>query len=126
MTKEENNELWNKIADHIGHDVVCVRYGDEEDPADVCIECETCGEVILDAELYTLRDRDDVEGVETEELIGRSAIEKLFRDACAECLRKHVEYDGLLPDCEQWCALHGVKAKLAELFRSTEEAPSHD
>ena len=42
-----------------GHNVGIVSYGDPGDPADVCLECEDCGEVILDAELYTLSAREE-------------------------------------------------------------------
>lgn len=30
-----------------------------ENPADICLECEDCGEVVLDAEIYTLCARED-------------------------------------------------------------------
>ena len=33
---------------HIGHDIVCARYGDDEQTLNVAIECETCGEVLVD------------------------------------------------------------------------------
>ena len=34
------------LSQHVGHDIVCVTYGD---PAEnVAIECETCNEVLLD------------------------------------------------------------------------------
>lgn len=36
-----------------------VSYGDLENPADICLECEDCGEVVLDAEIYTLCARED-------------------------------------------------------------------
>ena len=31
--------------------------GDTDDPMDICLECEECGEVILDAEIYTVAAR---------------------------------------------------------------------
>ena len=57
MTKDEI--LWNLLKDHIGHNVAVVYYGDPDDPADICLECLDCNEVILDAELYTLCARED-------------------------------------------------------------------
>lgn len=42
-----------------GHNVSIVSYGDIDDPIDVCLECEDCGEVILDAEMYTLCAREE-------------------------------------------------------------------
>lgn len=56
-----DNYLWDKLAEHFGHDVRISVYGDVDDPADVCLECEDCNEVILDAELYTLRARSGIE-----------------------------------------------------------------
>lgn len=54
---QPDNLLWNALLNHRGHKVSIVSYGDWNDPADVCLECEDCGEVILDAELYTLQTR---------------------------------------------------------------------
>jgi hypothetical protein len=51
--------LWNKLKEHIGHDVSIVAYGDVENPANICLECEDCAEIILDAELYTVCARSD-------------------------------------------------------------------
>ena len=56
-----DNYLWDKLAEHFGHDVRISVYGDVDDLADVCLECEDCNEVILDAELYTLRARSGIE-----------------------------------------------------------------
>lgn len=39
-----------KLKPHIGHKVVCVAYGQLEDPVDICIECEDCGCVLVSAE----------------------------------------------------------------------------
>lgn len=54
-----NTVLWDELRKHIGHNVRVVCYGDPENPADICLECEDCDEVILDAEIYTLCARDD-------------------------------------------------------------------
>ena len=37
-----------KLFRHRGHKIVCVSYGQYNDPENVAIECETCSEVILD------------------------------------------------------------------------------
>lgn len=58
---DKNLMLWNVLKKHIGHHVQIVYYGDEDDPSDICLECEDCGEVVLDGELYTLESRDDIE-----------------------------------------------------------------
>lgn len=40
---------YDELRHHIGHRIVCVGYGNpEESPANVAIECETCGEVLID------------------------------------------------------------------------------
>ena len=44
---------------HIGHKIVCVAYGHTRDPEDVCIECETCSEVLFSAEALMLKDADN-------------------------------------------------------------------
>lgn len=52
---------WHVIdkKEHRGHKVDIVSYGDWDNPANVCLECEDCGEVVLDAEIYTLCARED-------------------------------------------------------------------
>ena len=57
---DANMILWNEIKKHRGHNVNIVSYGDWDDPTDVCLECKDCGEVVLDAEIYTLCAREDV------------------------------------------------------------------
>ena len=42
--------LIEKLMPHIGHKIVCVCYGDQNDPDDICIECEDCCEVLVSAE----------------------------------------------------------------------------
>lgn len=56
----DNVLLWNELLKHRGHNVNIVSYGNSDNTADVCLECEDCGEVVLDAEIYTLCPRDDV------------------------------------------------------------------
>lgn len=54
-----DNLLWNKLKEHYGHNVCIAVYGDPNDPANVSLECEECGSVILDAEMYTICGRSD-------------------------------------------------------------------
>ena len=47
------NYMYEKLKNHIGHNIVCVAYGDDyHDPDDICIECEDCNEVLISAETY--------------------------------------------------------------------------
>lgn len=39
---------YEELKYHIGHRVVVVGYGDENHPVNVAVECETCGQVIID------------------------------------------------------------------------------
>ena len=57
----KNNALWDALKKHFGHQVTIAVYGDEDDPDDVCLECEDCNEVILDADIYTLCVREGFE-----------------------------------------------------------------
>lgn len=43
-----NTILWEKLREHLGHNVVIVGYGDDEDLHNLAIECENCGAVIVD------------------------------------------------------------------------------
>lgn len=50
-----DSELWNRLLAHRGHTLAVATYGESpDDPANVSLECEDCGEVVLDAELYTI------------------------------------------------------------------------
>lgn len=45
------NYMYEKLRPHIGHNITCVYYGKKnEDPVDICIECEDCNEVLISAE----------------------------------------------------------------------------
>lgn len=63
MTLKErfDNLLWDKLAEHWGHNVSIAKYGDPEAPDNVCLECEDCSSVVLDAEIYTLCARENVD-----------------------------------------------------------------
>ena len=40
---------YESLREHIGHKIVCVCYGKKnQDPHNVALECEDCGEVLLD------------------------------------------------------------------------------
>ena len=54
-----DNVLWEILLNHRGHHVVIASYGDADDPADVCLECEDCNEIVLDAGIYTICARED-------------------------------------------------------------------
>lgn len=45
---------------HRGHHVSIVSYGGWDDPKNISLECEDCNEIILDAELYTICEREDI------------------------------------------------------------------
>ena len=51
--------LRNLLLLHRGHNVEIAIYGDPSNPADVCLECTDCNEVILDSEIYTICARED-------------------------------------------------------------------
>lgn len=44
------NWIRHKLQQHMGHNVVCVAYGNIDNPVDICIECEDCNEVLISAE----------------------------------------------------------------------------
>lgn len=44
------NWMYEKLKPHIGHNIVCVAYGDINSPVDICIECENCNEILISAE----------------------------------------------------------------------------
>ena len=44
------NWMYEKLKSHIGHNIVCVAYGDINSPVDICIECENCNEILISAE----------------------------------------------------------------------------
>ena len=49
--------MYNRLRPHIGHNIVCVAYGEyEKEPVDICLECEDCGEVLLSAEDYDFKE----------------------------------------------------------------------
>lgn len=54
---------YEDLRHHIGHKIACVCYGQgheyEGDPANVAVECETCGEVLLDYDNVPLENEND-------------------------------------------------------------------
>lgn len=52
MMLSKENWLAKKLRPHIGHNIACGCYGNADAPADICIECEDCGEVLVSAESY--------------------------------------------------------------------------
>jgi hypothetical protein len=53
------NWIRAKLMPHRGHNIECVCYGDWDNPADVCIECADCNEVLISAEDF---DEDEEDG----------------------------------------------------------------
>lgn len=41
---------YDRLKEHVGHTLECVRYGSPDSSADICIECLDCNEVIISAE----------------------------------------------------------------------------
>lgn len=50
MDEDIKTWMYDFLMPHIGHKIVCVPYGNPEDPDDICIECETCNQVLFSAE----------------------------------------------------------------------------
>ena len=59
MEFDYNNLLWDILRKHINHRVHIRAYGNYEIDHDICLECDDCGEVILDAGIYTICARED-------------------------------------------------------------------
>lgn len=45
-----NETVFAGLGEHLGHELECVRYGDEVGVRNVAIECVTCDYVLLDAD----------------------------------------------------------------------------
>ena len=39
---------YKSLKAHVGHKIVCLSYGNKNDPVSVAIECRDCGEVLFD------------------------------------------------------------------------------
>lgn len=85
-----NDTLWNVLKEHFGHDVEIAIYGDIDNPANVSLEDVTTGSVILDAELYTIIARDDVESSEEKDELAKV---KEQLEHYKEILRCYVDND---------------------------------
>ncbi len=48
---------FDELKTHIGHQIVVVRYGTEQDTWNVAIECEDCNEVLDDADNPRLNEK---------------------------------------------------------------------
>lgn len=55
----DNEILWNTLFQHWGHHVEISFYGDADNPADICLECMDCNEVLVDAGIYSICARED-------------------------------------------------------------------
>ena len=78
------NYMFEKLKSHIGHQICCVAYGDIENPSDVCIECEDCGEVLVSAEDFDSNDTESsfIYGLKVDE----DNIAYLLEKEACECL----------------------------------------
>ena len=47
---------FNELKHHVGHKIEVVEYGDGQIVANVAIECETCGEVLIDFDNPDMKD----------------------------------------------------------------------
>lgn len=45
-----NTAEFDELKRHVGHKIVCVSYGDENNPQNISIECEDCFEVLFDVD----------------------------------------------------------------------------
>lgn len=52
--------LWDILKKHFGHRVEIAIYGDVDNPSCITLEDIDTGEVILDADIYTLDARNDI------------------------------------------------------------------
>lgn len=50
MYEDTKTWMYDFLMPHIGHKIACVSYGNPKDPDDICIECETCNEVLFSAQ----------------------------------------------------------------------------
>ena len=49
MALNLSKDLYDQLREHVGHKLTCVGYGNNKNPDNVAIECETCGTVLLDS-----------------------------------------------------------------------------
>ena len=70
--------MFEKLKNHIGHKIVCVAYGDNDNPQDICIECEDCNEVLVSAETS---EKESVLTEETLKILLRNTIDA-YEDEC--------------------------------------------
>ena len=103
-------KMFEKLRPHIGHDIVCVRYGNDDAPSDICIECETCNEVLISAETENHTDM----------------LPKLVRDRIPDIIRANGQ------ECEtEWLSdnkdyIKALDAKLDEEVAEYHESHSLD
>ena len=41
-------QMYNKLLDHVGHNIQCVSYGTKDNIWNVALECRDCGIVLID------------------------------------------------------------------------------
>ena len=59
IERKQQDTLWDILKEHRGHHVEIAVYGDWDSPVSITLEDMDTNEIILDAGLYTLIDRED-------------------------------------------------------------------
>ena len=70
--------MFEKLINHVGHNVVCVAYGDSDNPQDICIECQDCNEVLVSAETF---EKESILTEKTLKILLRNTIDA-YEDEC--------------------------------------------
>lgn len=108
-----NNSLWKVLRKHVGHHIYIASFGDANNPADVCLECEECGEMVLD--MYEVCRKRHMTLERAIDIIGRYVDQDLdsaepwwIREVltnCCGCTQQEVKelgFDYLFPDDYCW------------------------
>ena len=123
---DKDNRIAEKLMSHRGHILECVSYGEWDDPADVCIECMDCNELLVSAEdfnepptekrkvygyfFFTAEDEDMPDGIELSDVTHTDlTLEPL------EAYRQNVaafqsQFDDQEAYVDQWGVIHIVTA----------------
>lgn len=88
---------YDSLRRHIGHPIVCVCYGKEgQDPHNVAVECESCGEVLFDfnhpdVEVVNVDEESSAAGAATKE--SAEEVRKVVADVMTELKDAQRRYD---------------------------------
>lgn len=50
IENDDNNAVYIDLKQHIGHVITCEAIGNIREPETILLECQTCGEVIIEAD----------------------------------------------------------------------------